>query len=1196
MTTTHVDPSRCPECGTSLRGRVCPGCDLVLVGPAAAELWQVLGDLQRLGRRRVHLVERLRAEAAARAAAPEAPPAAPAAPAPRAPEPARQEPVWLPTEAVYSPTPPPPPARAPRPRREWTPQRVQNVLLVTGVLVTLAAAIIFVTVRWGDLPLWARGALMAAATAVTGYGARYVHRRGLDSSAEALGALTVALGTLDAYAVHAAGLTDVSVPAYWTFASAVVAAGAAAFARVVPVRSVRYLALAAAHMPVLLTVSRLDAWTMPQRMLLVGAQGAGLLVASRRLGGTADAARYSGAVHWLGAVVVSATAALGLGTLVVPADATVASASLTLLLLAAVPLLWPGPRAVTSGLVAVTLAAAAFLPAQHGLTGVQLPAAVAAIGLLGVVAALSLPRDWRDGPLAVGAGAVAVALLTTVPAVAVALLAPLGWAQDAWSVGGDPSARAVVMPGMAWNGTVVTLGVVVAAAAATAVVGALADRRVLRAAYVLAAVSILLVPLGFAWSFRAALAWNVALGAAALAAAVATKRLDAGVTGCIVLAVAGVWSLANDATTVAVSAALAVVFAAVAAFAVREAAAAVSATAAVAYTLAFALSRGAPVDRGGFLVATAAVSLLGASMLLRIRSVGVVAVVAYGLGCALAANGAGWLAWSLGIGAAVAAAYAARDQRAVPPAAVLAVSCAGVTSHAFGAPQEVTGLVLAVAGALLAVAAVLPRLRSADGVAVLAYASGLAVTAVDPRHAAWALGAGAAAAVVRAAFDERVVPVAAALGLACVGVTSHALGAPQARTGLAVAVAAAVLAAAASWPRLRLADPVTVTAYVAGLALAFERPAMLAWALAAGTAAAVARAAGDERLVPLPAALGLACAGVTSHALGAPLERTGLVVAALASALAAASVAPRLRTGAPVAGIAYVAGAALTVPDPGWLAWTLGVGALGAAAYAVADRTAASLASALGIACVGVASLALGAPVERAAFVVTLAAAASVAASVPLRDARLEWVAATAYAAALAMATDDTGWLSWVLAAGGVTALADATRPERRELAWVGGTLLTACSWTRLFLEGVRAPEAYAAPLAITALALGHLRRRRDESVGSWAAYGTGLSLAFGPSMWLVLTEPTTLRALLVAVAATAVLLAGVSERLQAPLTVGAGVLVVDAFVQVAPFAAALPKWATLGALGIAVIAVGVTYEDRRRDVDRLRQTYESLR
>jgi hypothetical protein len=79
-------------------------------------------------------------------------------------------------------------------------------------------------------------------------------------------------------------------------------------------------------------------------------------------------------------------------------------------------------------------------------------------------------------------------------------------------------------------------------------------------------------------------------------------------------------------------------------------------------------------------------------------------------------------------------------------------------------------------------------------------------------------------------------------------------------------------------------------------------------------------------------------------------------------------------------------------------------------------------------------------------------------------------------------------------------------------------------------------PEPYVLPTAAVALLLGHLHRRADDQVRSWLAYGPGLALGLAPSLYLVLGDPGLARPLLLGAGALGVLLAGVHQRLQAPL------------------------------------------------------------
>lgn len=205
-------------------------------------------------------------------------------------------------------------------------------------------------------------------------------------------------------------------------------------------------------------------------------------------------------------------------------------------------------------------------------------------------------------------------------------------------------------------------------------------------------------------------------------------------------------------------------------------------------------------------------------------------------------------------------------------------------------------------------------------------------------------------------------------------------------------------------------------------------------------------------------------------------------------------------------------------------------------------------------------------------------------------------VAATAVGVyALFWVTYDVGWLSWLLAGSGVLALLVALQPDRRPVAAAGGLLLAASSWVRLADADVTAPEPYVVPLGLVVLALGVLRRRTAPSTGSLAAYGPGLSLLLVPSLLKALDDNDLTRPLLLGAAALVVLLVGARQRLRAPLLFGGVVLALDALHLTAPYAAALPRWVALAFAGAVLLTLGATYEQRRRDLGRLRERYAEL-
>ncbi|HEX7187326.1 MAG TPA: hypothetical protein VF423_03810, partial [Actinomycetes bacterium] len=148
-----ADPSRCPSCAAQLRAPAerCPACRIPLQGPTAARLWQVSQEASALLAERSRLLAALRTGASGPAspAYEETVAVTPAASAPAAPG------TWTPTA--------PPAARRP----EWTPRRVQNLLLALGVGLLGVAAVIFVAVSWGRLGVGGRAAVLTAVTVLS---------------------------------------------------------------------------------------------------------------------------------------------------------------------------------------------------------------------------------------------------------------------------------------------------------------------------------------------------------------------------------------------------------------------------------------------------------------------------------------------------------------------------------------------------------------------------------------------------------------------------------------------------------------------------------------------------------------------------------------------------------------------------------------------------------------------------------------------------------------------------------------------------------------------------------------------------------------------------------------------------------------------------------------------------------------------
>jgi hypothetical protein len=182
-----------------------------------------------------------------------------------------------------------------------------------------------------------------------------------------------------------------------------------------------------------------------------------------------------------------------------------------------------------------------------------------------------------------------------------------------------------------------------------------------------------------------------------------------------------------------------------------------------------------------------------------------------------------------------------------------------------------------------------------------------------------------------------------------------------------------------------------------------------------------------------------------------------------------------------------------------------------------------------------------------------------------------------------------------VTIAGSAVALVSITERDRDRLSWLATALLAVGTVLRVD-AGTSAPEALALPAAALLLAAGTWRLRHDAEVTSWRALGSGLSLGLVPSLLLTLHDPVSLRGVLVAVAGLAALALGIAGRWAAPFLAGAAVVAVLAVRHLGPVAAALPRWISLGSVGLVLLLVGITWEARRRDAAAAERYLAALR
>lgn len=646
--------ARCPDCDAPITGEpACAACGLPLTGPTAGRLWQVDqrlaaldGERDRLLADRARLLELLRGGEPAPATAPPDPWASAA----------------------------PPNARAHRP--EASPRSVQNTLLGLGALLLAIAGIVFTAVTYRHLGVGGRALVLMGLTAAAAAAPVWLRDRDLTSSAEAVATVAVVLAALDAWALRRAGFVGtVDGRSYAAGTAALLAAGTATYASVVPLRAARFASALLAQVPLPLVLARTDA-SLPAAAVALAAQAAGDLVLGTRTRLPRDVRRLAaglGALTALAALAVSLVA-------VADDDRGGAAGLLALAVLLAVASAQVRDRfgtALLSGASVLLLTGAAWALAQPRLTDPQQPLVPAAAALLALQATALLPAHRREGPVLGALVAAGVALLAGAGAVLEALVGPFAWLGRAWTLTAG-GARAALLPDLRWSGTVVTLVVLATAAGCVVSAGAVLDRLpdAVVPAVVLGAASAVVLPLGLATGYHAALALLLVAGAVLGTAGVVlldrSRPLALGLVaaGAAVVLLAAAWSTAEETATLAVLPVAAVLLAALAVVlpGLPTAGAALLAGGAVA---SYGASGGLAVEQVGALLVAAPTACLGASALLRgahrlalEAAAGVLAATAV----VLAARDPGWLSWTLAATGVLALALALRGDRR--PAAV----------------------------------------------------------------------------------------------------------------------------------------------------------------------------------------------------------------------------------------------------------------------------------------------------------------------------------------------------------------------------------------------------------------------------------------------------------------------------------------------------------------------------------------------
>ncbi|MFF0646996.1 SCO7613 C-terminal domain-containing membrane protein [Streptomyces tendae] len=653
--------------------------------------------------------------------------------------------------------PPPGPATGAAARRpETTAPGVQNVLLVLGGVLLTIAAIAFTLVSWGHLGIAGRSLVLGALTLGVLGAPVALLRRGLRATAEAVAGLGTALTVLDAYALHEVAFTGADGVGYTAAASAVLAALWAAYGVRLGLFHPLPLAVATAHLPLLLWAVALGAGPLTLTAVLLATAA----------GGTAVALRAASAP----VRVVAVVGALGTGTVGVlsagwlcwsASDPGSAAPAAALLVVAAAVALVTG-RFVPNRAVAAAAAAAAGLCLVAGSAGVlrvsvpgewTVPGCQLCAILLLTAERTSLPLPLRQGLVRAAVAVQGFAVLWAVPLVAGSVLGPAVQAVTPWS-GAPRTVRDAVfadVTGPAYASTVPLVLAVVAAALVVA--GHRAPRRpaVMVVALVLGWAAVHVLPVALQLPYTAGLVAQAAVVVAALGLAVRSDRADGGPTPLALTALLlalltsvdlALLSLASESATIGVLVTLTVLFGA-AGRRPRHAPFTVPAALAHATALACALGASAglrPPHTALLVLVVPALAALIASRSSASRAsvpVEVAGAAAMLLALALAVPDPPMLALVLSLCGVVAAATALRpERRAVGWAAAalwLAAAWVRLAAWEVGTPEAYT---LPVTGPALVVG-FLRRRRDTAVSSWTAYGPGLAATLVPGLLAAW---------------------------------------------------------------------------------------------------------------------------------------------------------------------------------------------------------------------------------------------------------------------------------------------------------------------------------------------------------------------------------------------------------------------------------------------------------------------------
>ncbi|NUT57957.1 MAG: hypothetical protein HOQ00_03810, partial [Agromyces sp.] len=187
------------------------------------------------------------------------------------------------------------------------------------------------------------------------------------------------------------------------------------------------------------------------------------------------------------------------------------------------------------------------------------------------------------------------------------------------------------------------------------------------------------------------------------------------------------------------------------------------------------------------------------------------------------------------------------------------------------------------------------------------------------------------------------------------------------------------------------------------------------------------------------------------------------------------------------------------------------------------------------------------------------------------------------------------------LAAMHVGAAATRARPFAGPiLAWSTLGVLVLGGLAALIRGGVEPFDLVTASVGAALIGAGAIRMSRSPELGSWPALGPGLAVLLVPPLLADFVDSDLWRLIALGVVAAAAVVVGAVRRLQAPLLLGGGVLLVHAIAQLWPWISSAYEavwwWLWLGIAGVILIALAATYERQLRLLKGVVRSISDLR